>query len=451
MIKLKLYKGVKMFTENDIKDIPKYIINKIKIRDKNAYGSVRFYSYLSKIKKELVRITVACKNYQKQWFCKQVAVHGVHSENCLVRDIDYSLLGFSVGWRAQNMPQVKKIYDNNKWCSAKDKYYNPYAPIVNKKYALKFDIYKYSVVDKYPYNDILNYLRIYEQFPEAEYLMKMGLFHLATSKSILKKAQRDKNFRKWISQNAKSLKNEFGNLPYFSTKTMLFSYKNNLSVIDGNKLFESIKELENDYTFKQQLSDLIKKEEYINFINYIDKQNTNVNSYADYVTACKYLHLDLSLPKNKYPHDFKRWHDIRIDEYHTAQIIDDKKKRKTLYKQFLNIANKYASLQRNLNDDYAVIIAKSPAELIHEGNRLDHCVGRMNYDQKFIREESLIFFIRNKNELDKPFVTVEYSLDKHKILQCYGYRDSKPKDEVLEFVNKKWLPYANKKLKKLVA
>lgn len=101
--------------------------------------------------------------------------------------------------------------------------------------------------------------------------------------------------------------------------------------------------------------------------------------------------------------------------------------------------------------NFAVIIAKSPTELIREGEILNHCVGRMNYDQRFIREESLIFFVRNSNEIDTPFVTVEYSIAKHKVLQCYGYNDSKPDDEVLHFVNKVWLPKANKELKKLIA
>ena len=75
----------------------------------------------------------------------------------------------------------------------------------------------------------------------------------------------------------------------------------------------------------------------------------------------------------------------------------------------------------------------------------------MNYDQKFAREESLIFFIRNVNEPDTPFVTVEYSISKHKVLQCYGEHDQKPSDNVLEYVNKKWLPFANRQLKKIQA
>ena len=95
------------------------------------------------------------------------------------------------------------------------------------------------------------------------------------------------------------------------------------------------------------------------------------------------------------------------------------------------------------------VIAKSPQDLVREGDILHHCVGRMNYDQRFIREESLIFFIRNANEPDIPFVTVEYSIKNKKVLQCYGEYDHKPNDSVLEYVNKKWLPFANKQLKKI--
>ena len=73
----------------------------------------------------------------------------------------------------------------------------------------------------------------------------------------------------------------------------------------------------------------------------------------------------------------------------------------------------------------------------------------MNYDQKFAREETLIFFIRNRLSPNTPFVTLEYSLANHKILQCYGEHDSKPSEDILTYVNKKWLPYANRKLKQI--
>ena len=63
---------------------------------------------------------------------------------------------------------------------------------------------------------------------------------------------------------------------------------------------------------------------------------------------------------------------------------------------------------------------------------MGHCVGRMNYDRRFVREESLIFFVRTKEQPDIPFVTLEYSLRNHKVLQCYGEHDHKPSEDILQ-------------------
>ena len=147
----------------------------------------------------------------------------------------------------------------------------------------------------------------------------------------------------------------------------------------------------------------------------------------------------MSLPKNRFPHDFKRWHDIRIDQYATARAEADRKAKQELYEQFARIAEKYLPLEHDKRSAFVCIIARSPADLIREGELLDHCVGRMNYDQRFIREESLIFFIRKKEQPDTPLVTLEYSLRNHKVLQCYGEHDHKPSEDVLHYVNKVWL------------
>ena len=75
-----------MLDKNYIKPIPKKIIALIKRNDKQRYktpcGNTRFYSYLATWKKELVKITVAVRHYRKQWIYKQVAIHGLRSENC---------------------------------------------------------------------------------------------------------------------------------------------------------------------------------------------------------------------------------------------------------------------------------------------------------------------------------------------------------------------------------
>ena len=188
------------------------------------------------------------------------------------------------------------------------------------------------------------------------------------------------------------------------------------------------------------------KKEIGKFLDYIERQNTNFYSYRDYLDACQYLGLDMNEEKNRYPHDFKRWHDIRIDEYNTAKAMKDAEERKALYEKFAAVASKYLGLEYDKKSVYIAVIAQNPSDLIREGELIHHCVGRMGYDQKFAREESLIFFIRTKEQPDVPFVTIEYSPKQKRVLQCYGNNGTKPDDGVIEFVNKKWLPYANRKI-----
>ena len=57
--------------------------------------------------------------------------------------------------------------------------------------------------------------------------------------------------------------------------------------------------------------------------------------------------------------------------------------------------------------------------------------------------------MRYKDNIETPFVTLEYSLKNHKILQCYADYNHKPEEQVLQFVNNVWLPYANRKLRKI--
>ena len=431
----------------NIKPIPKYIIKKIKSLDKYYLERIRFFSYLTTLNKQLARITVACRNFENQWFCKQVAVHFLNSEVCYIKDINYSLMGLYVNWYDKNISKNKRGSDDF-WQEANDKYFNPVAPIVNKKYLLKFEKYKYSHADIYPYNDLFKYLKIYEEYPEVEYLMKMKLFHLSTKKTIIKKLKKDKLFRKWIKENANFLRNEYGDYPYFSTANILTVFKKKITLFEAVEQSRIIKSISEDYSYKNHLIDIIPKNEILYFNNYLKTQSINISSYVDYISACKYLKLDLNCKKNKYPRDFQHWHDVRIDEYHTAKLEEDAIKRKKFYAQFNKVASKYLSLQTD-GESYIAIIAKSPKDLMIEGDKLNHCVGRMNYDQKFVREESLIFFIRQKDTPDVPFVTVEYSLKNHKVLQCYGNHNSTPEEKVLNFVNKIWLPYANKKIKKI--
>ena len=427
-----------------LKPIPKYIAERILKRDEKdfdkSYRNIRFYAYLALWKrKELIKYTVAVKRYRKKQYMKVVAIHGVHAKQCFIKDLEYnhfSSMGFRVGWYAEGIQSYEKWFERG-WCCADDKYYDPFAPIVNLELIDKLPEYKYSAYKQYGYVDLFKYLRTYEKYPQTEMFVKFGLSKYALSKQLLEKVAKDKQFRTWLIKHRDELSNG-----YYYVGTILSSYRTTRSLKDTQHIEQEKKcfcHHNNPYPdlrkfFKGQID---------KFLEYID----NVSSYNDYFKACNELELDMTEAKNVFPHDFQRWHDIRIDEYKTKRAMIDAKKREAFYKQFATVAEKYLPLQRNQKDAFIVVIAKSPADLIREGDALDHCVGRMNYDQRFVREESLIFFVRNICAPDVPFVTLEYSLKSKKVLQCYGEHDHKPDESVLEFVNKKWLP--NSRIKEI--
>ena len=435
-------------TEKDIKPIPKYIVNIIKRYDKKYYpsqdGKLRFYAYLAMWKKELVKVTVAVKCKKKSWYIKQVAIHGLDSEKCLVKDMEYCGLigyGYRVGWYEEGLQKSPYWYESKNWCFAKDKYYDPYVPIVNLEFIDKLPEFKYSQYETYLGYDILNYLRLYRKYPKIEYFMKLGLQSLVNSKMILNLAEKDIRFCKWLVKNKDTL---ISNKYY--TKAIIKAYKKGTTLHyeqENEKIL-----LENKrgiyYQFKQ-----VYMYDFNKLIDYVIKQNTNMSNYIDYYNACEYLGLDLGQEKNRLPHNFKYWHDMRIEQYYTQKALSDEIKRKELYKQFELVVDKYIGLEKLRKGSYLIVLAKSPADLKIEGETLHHCVGSMNYDQKFIREESLIFFIREKENPNTPFVTMEYSIEKKSVLQCYGEHNTTPCEEVLTFINKIWLPYAKRQTKKL--
>ena len=83
--------------------------------------------------------------------------------------------GYSVGWYAEGLNRSQKWYEDDEWGWYYDSGFDPYAPVVNKEYLAKFPEYKYSAWELYDEADILKFLRNYEKYPQAEYLMKMGL------------------------------------------------------------------------------------------------------------------------------------------------------------------------------------------------------------------------------------------------------------------------------------
>ena len=442
-------------TEKDIKPIPQSILKEIYKRDLKIdpwqTSIVRYYAYLAIWKKELVKVTVAVSTIQnKHWAYKQVAVHGIHTPICLVRDIEYNYFGFGyrVGWYAEELQTQQKPFEDGRWHTADKKYYDPYAELINRSVIAKLPEYKYSAYQYYKGRDIISYLRIYEKYPQTEYLLKLGLGAYAENLSLLKKIAKDKVFCKWFIRHRNELALPWGNTYNVTTITQAFKTGIPLKEV-AHYLFRK-KQFERE-SGTLPIRELFKGWELKKYFDYTDKQNISDRLYLDYLNACKHLNVDMTIKQNLFPKDFQRWHDIRIAQYAEQKAIEQANKNLELTKKLADVAQKYMPLQHNKRSAYICVIAQTPADLIREGETLHHCVGRMHYDLSMANEESLIFFVRTKAQPEKPFVTLEYSLKTHKVLQCYGIRNSKPNDETLHYVNKIWLPYANKTIKQIAA
>ena len=425
-----------------IKPIPKKFVAEINKRETKIDGHTRYYSYLTENDKELVKVTVAVKHYRGKLYYKQCAVHGLHSANCFVKDMEYTFMGgYQTGFFDVGIGKAAKWYEDGKWYKAEGKYFNVFSSLLNIDFLAKYDEYKYSAYDLYKGDDIIGYLRLYEEYPQTEYLVKFGLSYYVQYKQLLKKISKDKKFQKWLFNNHSALNDN-----YYYVSAILKAYKENKPLAEVQAYEEKVKKINADKSLKP-IRQLFGKD-ISKYIDYIDKQNISHRLYLDYLNACNYLGLDMNENKNRIPHDFMYWHDVRIDEYRSARAKKDAEERKEFYDNFSKVAEKYSRLC-NENGAYMVVIAQSPDELVREGEILKHCVGTMGYDQKFVREQTLIFFVRHKENPTEPFVTVEYSLKSKKVLQCYAKGNTTPDAEVTTYINSIWTPYVNKALKKI--
>lgn len=232
--------------------------------------------------------------------------------------------------------------------------------------------------------------------------MKFGLGNIAQNVTILRRCGKDKNFCKWLIKNRAEIAGNYHYIP-----VIMEAYKTGRPLADLQRYHEVKKCLQRTENY-DTVKELFKDRNLEDLCKYLTAQKANVGTYADYVKACVYLGLDMSLERNLLPRDFRRWHDIRIDEYRTAKAVEDRQKREELCDRFAKVADKYSCLQHNKRSAFVAIIAKSPTDLITEGDALHHCVGRFNYDQKFVREESLIFLSAQGNapiRLSSPWNT----------------------------------------------
>ena len=293
---------------------------------------------------------------------------------------------------------------------------------------------KYGNTDGY---DFIDYYEAFARYPDMEMIQKAGMDRLVR----LLMCQRGANI------------NPRGKTPW----DRLRIYKDRMPMLResrGEMLVLQI--LQQERKEKKHFTDAeIKKERYIHNSWDIRTQNTlrEVLKHTTLAKLEKYLEEQgkKSLPRDTYldyirmrmragydldnqiilfPKDLRRRHDEMVRELEAEEL--DKRKRETNEK-YKGIAKKYNKLDDKYRADFGEYIirpAKDAAEIVEEGRMLHHCVGGDTYLSRHDKGQSIILFLRKKEEQEKPYCTIE--IKGNKILQWYEAYDQQPDKEILQ-------------------
>ena len=290
----------------------------------------------------------------------------------------------------------------------------------------------------------IDYIGLYRKYPICEMLMKLGIKRMWSEKA-LDFITKNKDFQKWLFKNADKVSE-------MAFQTARNAFKKNASG-DPQDYLRSLKyriqcgkdvRFTNEAVYKKALKYATQEK----LSDYIKDNNIGSEAYGDYLTACDWLHLDFADTKVLFPKDFKTMHDDYTAQYAEYNRKQKEKKHAELIEKMKEQAEKFAFLSGFKDSSYCVIVAKSKFDLINEGEKLHHCVGRMDYDKRQAEGKSIICFIRKNDDTETPFATAEIKIgNKLTVSQCYGDRD-RTVPEVQDFVSA-WLKYSNKQYKKL--
>lgn len=187
----------------------------------------------------------------------------------------------------------------------------------------------------------------------------------------------------------------------------------------------------------------LKKGNIVKTLNYLDKIHEERKDlkkyevrrdYEDYIEQLGILGLPVD-KHNRFPANFYQIHEEYSREIRERRdkiaAMDVRKKNMELKK----IVKELESLYKLNSKDYVIVWPKSKKDFTTEGQKQHNCVG--GYFDRMVKRETVVFFLRRRNEVNKPFCTVEFR--NGKMIQCrIAYNNNAPDDvmKIMERISK---------------
>lgn len=148
-----------------------------------------------------------------------------------------------------------------------------------------------------------------------------------------------------------------------------------------------------------------------------------LSEYKDYLRFCKDLNYDLKNEFILYPKNMMKAHDRASDMFKQKKAeIDDA----IIKKAYPALKQRYRFKKYGMT----IIPPQSATEIVAEGQELHHCVGF--YLPQIVKGESVILFLRQTKQPDKPFYTIE--LQNGELVQIRGMCNCMPTEQVEKYL-----------------
>ena len=163
----------------------------------------------------------------------------------------------------------------------------------------------------------------------------------------------------------------------------------------------------------------------IKAVRYLQKENSSIHIYADYLRDCEMLEMNFKEKATLFPKHLEKLH-VRIQEQ--VKRKHDEEAQRKWQKRRKAVAEKYSFA----DGGFVIVVPDNINDLIREGKDMHNCVG--SYIKRVANGETDVVYIRDANEIDKSLGTME--IHKGHIIQARGKYNHDLPDDVQKFVNR---------------
>lgn len=338
------------------------------------------------------------------------------------------------------------------------------APIMGETYReMEGTIFQYSALQEYVREvkkvNPIEYFERYQQTPQIEVLVKMGLIGVVEKLVkchygivVNENANRPDEFLGIRKERVKQLIENRGDTVLLETMQIERRMQQvwtdeQLRHLTETQLKRGDIETATRYMSLQRLLNQIEKyagcEYETGCSTAMDRIRQTATTYMDYLNMRLALGYDLNNTVYQQPR--------RLGEAHAKMVMETNKEEtdkrlQEVKEKFPNIRHDYRALRKRYiyeDDNYIIRPARSAEEIVVEGRILHHCVGGDNYLQKHNDGTTYILMLRHKADPETPYITAEIDGTQLRIVQWYGSNDRKPDGKIMQ----KWLDNYITKLK----